>query len=299
MFQRPRISLGLVAALSLGLLSACGKQAAGPGAAEPAAEAQWQPAKIKQTEKFGSVSSIVLDGSTALPARFAAYQREEVTEWSGDEYRRQPASAFEAFGQRWLRRAASVDKPDWGRITGIAHPESSQETNEFKKQEWAERTRQALPPETAALQMVMGWSGQVFTLRGPDVQTGEYYLHINADASRSGVGYSDGKHHFALHYWPSFSLTRCKECAKMDFTIKVPLERAREIEALREKGKDMVRLYGHVTGFFSPETAVIRSDGAEAKLALAVEAIELGSRQNGSFHSYFVLGPDQLAQWQP
>ena len=39
-------------------------------------------------------------------------------------------------------------------------------------------------------------------------------------------------------------------------TVKVPVEKAKEIESLREKGKDMIRVYGHVTGIKDQSTFV-------------------------------------------
>jgi predicted small lipoprotein YifL len=291
----------LAIALALSLLAACGKKdpsnPADAAVATPSPGAESQRPRYKQTEKFGSVSAVVLDGTAALPARFASYQRQVATEWVKGEYQKQPDSAFEAYLKRWMTQAASVPKPEWGLLAKIAHPESADETNEFKKQDWADKTRQELTADPASLQMVMAYQAEYIGLDGPDVATGEYYLNVRAGARRLGVGYSNGKHNSNLNYDPAFD-TLCNGCRDLQFTVKVPVARAREIEALRAKGKDMMRLYGRVTGFHEPATAIIDRRSATADLTLEIEAIEMGSRQDGEFKSYFILGPDQLATWQ-
>jgi len=111
------------------------------------------------------------------------------------------------------------------------------------------------------------------------------------------VGYSDGKYRSDLTYVPDFD-GLCGGCRDLQFTVKVPVARAREIEALREKGKDMMRVWGRVTGVNTDSMAIVRRDGADAKLSVEIEAIEMGSRQGGEYKSYFVIGPDQLAAWK-
>lgn len=288
------LSLALMAALSL---AACSKKTAEAPATAPAAETAPQQARFKSTEKFGSVSALALDGTAALPERFTRYQRQEATEWLKDEYRQQPDSAFLAYLARWKLQAASVPKPDWALLAKIVHPESADESNEFKKQDWADKTRQELPADPASLQLLLAYQAEYISLRGPDVATGEYYLSLRPGASRLGVGYSDGKYRSDLNYLPDFE-GLCPGCRDLQFTVKVPVARAREIEALREKGKDMMRVYGRVTGLHQPETAVIRRDGASATLAVEIEAIEMGSRQGGEYKSYFIIGPDQLKAWK-
>lgn len=294
------LTLALAAALSLGLLAGCGKKAEAP--ADPAPGAAAAPAapstpRFKQTAKFGSVSAVVLDGTAPLPARFASYQRQEATEWVKGEYQKQPDSAFLAYLQRWKVQAASVAQPDWAFLAKLAHPESADEANEFKKKDLADQTRQELKADPASLQMVMAYQAEYVTLSGPDVETGEYYLFLRPGARRQGVGYNDGKYSSALNYMPAFD-TLCSGCRDLQFTVKVPVARAREIEALREKGKDMLRFYGRVTGLYEPATALADRRGASADLALEIEAIEVGSRQDGEYKSYFVIGPDQLATWK-
>ena len=292
------IALSLL--LSLSLLAGCGKKpeaAAGLASSAPPAPAETPPPLYKPTEKFGTVSAVVLEGSAPLPARFGAYQRQEATEWLKDEYRQQPASAFEAYLKRWQTQAASVAQPDWTLLTKIVHPETVDETNAFKMQDRIEKTRQEVPADKASLQMVMAYRAEYVSLAGPDLATGEYYLSLRPGASRMGVSYSDGRYRSDLNYVPDFEAL-CAGCRDLQFTVRLPLQRAREIEALREKGKDMMRIYGRVTGFHEPATAVIRRDGAAADLTVEVEAIEMGSRQNGVYTSYFVLGPEQLEVWK-
>lgn len=294
------LTLALLSALSLAGLAACGKKAEAPteaSAAAPAAAAQLRTPQFKTTEKFGSVSATVLDGAAPLPARFANYQRQEATEWIKGEYEKQPDSAFLAYLARWKTQAASVPKPDWALLAKIVHPESVDEANEFKKQEWADKTRQDMPADPASLQMVMAYQAEYVSLKGPDVATGEYYIFVRNGASRMGVSFYDGKYRSNLNYVPDFD-GLCGGCRDLQFTIKVPLERAREIEALREKGKDMMRVYGRVTGLNTDSMAIVDRTSAHANLNVAIEAIEMGSRQGGEYKSYFVIGPDQLAAWK-
>ncbi len=286
------LTLALLAALTL---AGCGKKAEVPPA-EPAA-AQPQPSRYKDAGKFGSVSALVLDGTAALPARFAGYQRQEATEWVDGEYEKQPDSAFHAYLARWKTQAASVPKPEWALISKIVHPESADETNEFKKQEWADKTRQEMPADPASLQIVVAYQAEYVSLSGPDTATGEYYIFVRTGARRMGVGYTDGKYRSDLNYVPDFS-GLCGGCRDLQFTVKLPLERAREIEALREKGKDMMRVWGRVTGLNTDSMAIVHRQGANAKLNVDIEAIEMGSRQGGEYKSYFVIGPDQLASWK-
>ncbi|MFT7722188.1 MAG: hypothetical protein QM788_05085 [Roseateles sp.] len=290
----------LAVALALPLLAACGKKDEAGTPATPAAaatSADPQLPRFKQTEKFGSVSAVVLDGTAPLPERFASYQRQEATEWTKGEYQQQPDSAFLAYLAHWKTQAASVPKPDWGLIAKIVHPESADEANEFKKQAWADKTRQELPADPASLQMVMAYQAEYIFLAGPDVATGEYYLSVKPGARRLGVSYSDGKHRSSLNYDPAFDAL-CASCQTLQFTVKVPVERAREIEALREKGKDMLRIYGRVTGVSNAPMPIVNRQGANADLAVSIEAIEMGSRQDGGYKRYFVIGPEQLARWQ-
>lgn len=289
------LTLALWAALSLAGLAGCGKKAEAPPA-EPAAAQPQQP-RFKTTEKFGSVSALVLDGTAPLPARFASYQRQEATEWVKGEYEKQPDSAFLAYLARWKTQAASVPKPDWALLAKIVHPESVDETNEFKKQEWADKTRQEMAADPASLAMVMAYQAEYVSLSGPDVATGEYYVFVRTGARWQGVAYSDGKYRSSLNYVPDFD-GLCGGCRDLQFTVKVPVARAREIEALREQGKDMMRIWGRVTGVNTDSRAIVDRNSADANLTVEIEAIEMGSRQGGEYKSHFVIGPDQLATWK-
>ncbi len=298
-----RNCISVASLLALALMGACGQKDAAGNAAGPtpaaASKAEDNTTHWKQTEKFGTVNAIVLDGSAALPARFDAYQRQVATEWLDGEYQKQPDSAFEDYLARWIRQAASVPSPDWERLAGIVHAEQSEESNTFKKADAAAAIQKELKPDPASLNMVMAWQGDIGGLSGPDVSSGEYYLNLRPGHQTYSVAYNTGKRRMNLRYEPVFGFAHCDSCRDMSFTVKVPIERAREIESLREKGKDMVRLWGHVTGLTAAQLRDVDRQSASAALSLEVEAIEVGSRQGGQFVRYFVITPEQLARWKP
>lgn len=297
-----RNCISVASLLALALLGACGQKDAAGTAAGPtpaaASKAEDNTTHWKQTEKFGTVNAIVLDGSATLPARFDAYQRQVATEWLDGEYQKQPDSAFEDYLALWVRQAASVPAPDWGRLAGIVHAEQSEESNEFKKADAAAAIQKELKPDPASLNMVMAWQGDIGGLSGPDVSNGEYYLNLRPGHRTYSVAYNTGKRRMNLRYEPVFGFDHCDSCRDMSFTVKVPIERAREIESLREKGQDMVRLWGHVTGLTAAQLRDVDRQSASAALSLEVEAIEVGSRQGGEFVRYFVITPEQLARWK-
>lgn len=85
-------------------------------------------------------------------------------------------------------------------------------------------------------------------------------------------------------------------CSDVVLTVKVPLQKAKEIEALRQKGKDMIRVYGKVN---RSEEWYTNPRSVSASLIVEGEALEFGSRQDGVFKSYFFLDSDQLKKLMP
>lgn len=287
-------------------LAACGKKDDAASPATSAAPASRAPS-TKQTEKFGTVSSIVLEPSAQVPARYASYVRQEVTEAGNAELQKMPDTLFDSYVATWIKQAASVDAPDWTMLAGITHPESVEETNAFKKQEVADKTKAELAPDKNSLNVVFGWKGEVLVINGPDVQTGEYYVTLRPNASYNTVTYSNGKTRYNLSYNPLFTAMdshcsgRGNSCRDIDLTVKVPIEKAKAIEALRETDPDkgrhpgVVRVYGQVRAV-EPYRSIDKNS-ATATLEVVVEALEIGSRQNGQFQSYFFLDKDQLQRW--
>lgn len=301
----------LIAVAVAALLSACGKKEDAPSVSVAASGQSTgdQPANpnLKKTDQFGLQSSIILEPVFEVPSKYASYVRQEVTEAAKDEFQKLPNTMFDAYVATWLKQAASVDAPDWSMLAGILHPDSVGESNAFKIQEAAEEAKTEVTADKGSLNMAYGWQGEVVRIAGPDVKTGEYYLTVSPQGRFNTISYTHGAkpYHYGLGYMPVFNEVGMEiDCAgsrscngDVTMTVKVPLDRAKAIEALREKGKDMVRLYGHVTGKkeFSDR---LSKDSASASLNLQVEAIEIGSRQNGQFKSYFFLDNDQLKRWK-
>lgn len=291
--------LALAAAAAL-TLSACGKKDTRPAAAaEPAAATAEPTPQFKQTERFGTVSNIDLTPLHAVPSKYAAYSRQEVTEATKEEYRKLPEAAFQEYVASWMRHATSSAKPDWVTLAGIGHPEVSEATNEFTKQEAADRLKASVAADQKSDRAVFSVLGSDVAIDGPDVTNGEYYIVIQKRSSSWVVNYlTDKKYRYALYYrtvYDTLGLTGDNR-GYMQFTVKVPLEKARAIESMREGQAPIMRVYGRVKGFNSDRSPVLRRDGAEAGLDVDVEALEFGVKKDGKFETLFFLDSDQLHQ---
>ena len=283
-------------------LAACSKKEAADGipAVPAAASVPANQPHFKKTEKFGSVSAVVLQPLFQVPAKYSAYLHQPMTEATPAEYQKTPDAAFEAYVANWIRQAASVDKPDWILLAGLLHPEATEETNAFKQQEAADKAKTEISADKNSLNMVLGWRGEILSISGPDVASGEYYLTLRPGNRYDTVGYTTAKNYnYSLYYRPVFDAVDMHgdNGGYMQLTIKVPIEKAKEIEALREgdheKHRGMLRIYGRIVGNKEGWKSV-RRNGVDAALDVSVEAIELGTRQNGQFKSYFFLDSDQL-----
>ncbi|MBK1612572.1 hypothetical protein CKO44_03725 [Rubrivivax gelatinosus] len=298
----------ILTAVAACALAACGKPDTAGSAAAPANPPTQGDAAptTRQSTSFGSVSSIVLEPLFQVPARYAGYVRQEVSEAGNAEIQKMPDALFDRYGATWLLQAASVEQPDWLLLARIRQPALTAESNAFKKQEAADRAKAEARPDRDSLNVVFGWMGEIMTLAGPDLATGEYYLTLNLGRRFDTVFYSDAKgYNYRLHYEPSFKALglgqNCSdECSGyVPMTVKVPIEKAREIEALREHdARGLVRVYGHVTGL-QPNTARADKSSVDAALVVEVQAIEVGTRQDGAFKPYFFLDTDQLKRWKP
>lgn len=290
----------LIAVCALSVLSACGKKEDSTSQTTPVsatAAAEENTPHFKQTEKFGTVSNIVLTPLFQAPAKYSSYVRQEVSEVTKDEYKKLPDSAFEGYVNTWLKQAASVEKPDWQMIAGITHPEITAEANEFKKQEAGDKVKTDIPADKNQLNVAYGWQGQMLFIAGPDVNTGEYYLLIRPDNRYDIVSYQNQKNYrYSLYYRPAFNVIGMKgdNRGDMQLTVKVPIEKAKEIESLREGTSTMIRVYGHVVGVSTNQVPIVRKDGSQAGLSVEVEALEFGVRKNGEFKTFFFLDSDQL-----
>jgi hypothetical protein len=291
-------------------VSACGKNDGKPVSSTSASQNSNESA-FKNTEKFGYVSAIDLEPVFTVPSKYSSYVHQELTEMTNTEMQKLPDSAFESYVSTWIKQAASVDKPDWQMLSGILHPEITEETNAFKKQDAAEKAKTEIQSDKNSLNVVFGLAGEILTIAGPDVSNGEYYITIGPDRRYDTIFYSKDKpsrYNYRLSYHPVFKdvgmqidCDGSRSCSgDIAMTVKVPIEKAKEIESMRandhERHPGMVRVYGHVTGT-TPDNIYIRKDSSSVALDVQVEAIEIGSRQNGQFKSYFFLDKDQLKRW--
>lgn len=260
----------------------------------------------KSTEKFGTVSSIVMEPVFAVPGKYSGYVHQETTEATNLEIQKLSDAALDSYIKTWIKQAGSLENPNWLTLAAILHPEVSEITNEFKKQEASEKAKTEIVADKSSLNVVVGFQGEIFNMRGPDIAASEYYLSLNPDSRYSTLSYSPkGNYNYQLFYQPvlkdvgmAIEHLGCRSCTSVvNMTVKVPVEKAKEIESLREKGKDMIRVYGHVTGIKDQSTFVNKAS-ASSGLNVEVEAIEVGSRQDGQFKSYFFLDTDQLKRWK-
>lgn len=287
----------LALACTLYLLAGCSKKEI-PGQTESVSaksDMQEEVPHFKKTEKFGIVSNIVITPTFQPDQKYAGYVRQEVSEVSKEEYRKLPDSAFENYIHTWIKQAAAVEKPNWNSIAGIMHPETSDETNQFKIQEIIDKTKAGIITDKSQLNVMYGWQGKILSIKGYDIATGEYYLSINPGKQSLSFSYKNDKNYsYNLSYQPQFESVGMTgdNLGAMQLTIKVPVEKAKEIEALRETGSPMIRVYGHVTGL--TPTSLIRKDFSEVGLTVQVEALEFGIRKNGEFKTFFFLDTEQL-----
>lgn len=289
------MALAVAAALTL---SACGKKDAEPvAAAEPAAATAEPTQHFKQAERFGTVSNIALTSLFAVPPKYAACIRQEVTEANKAEYRKLPEAAFQQYVTNWMRHATSSEKPDWVTLAGIGHPEVSQASNEFTKQAAAERLKASIAADQKNDRALFSVLGSDVAISGPDVTNGEYYIVIQKRSSSWVVNYvTDKKYRYALSYrtvFDTLGLTGDNH-GYMQFTVRVPLEKAKEIESMREGQTPIMRVYGRIKGFNSDRSPLLDRDGVEAGLDVDVEALEFGVKKDGKFETLFFLDTDQL-----
>ena len=260
----------------------------------------------KQTKDGGIVSSIDLEPVFAVPAKYSGYVRQEATEATSPEIQKLSDAVLDSYVKIWIKQAGSVANPNWLTLAGILHPEVTEINNEFKKQEAAEKAKTEIVADKGSLNVVVGFQGEIFSMHGPDISTGEYYLTLNPDSRYSTLSFSPkGNYNYQLFYQPvlkdvgmAIEHLGCSSCkGDVNMTVKVPVEKAKEIESLREKGKDMIRVYGHVTGI-KDQSTFVNKGSASAGLNVEVEAIEVGSRQDSQFKPYFFLDTDQLKKWK-
>lgn len=288
-------------------LNACGKEDASPTKAEPGKKQSpvvEQPKAGNSSEP--SVAAAPLDPVFKLPARYASYQLIEASELTRNEISQAPSELIQVYKNEWIKRAGSIAEPDWWFIASSMTPELATTSNEFKKKEIAEKTREQFQKDAGSLKVVFAWKNENSILSAPNVETGDYTLTLAPKDGGNGIYFSldSSSPEYRYSYEPNFEPVgvipapcqgmTCRE--RSNLVIRVPIEVAKEIETHREKHPDMIRVYGTT----SKMDALPPSAGAlTGNLIINVEAIEVGTRKNGVFHSYFFLDGDQLGRMRP
>ena len=272
-----------------------------PGPQEPSKAEISSP--YKDTEKFGSVSATILKPVFFVPESYKKYIHQEISEYNNDEYQEAPNSVFEEYIKKWVVQGASIDNPDWNILARVTQPGYAGLTNEFKKQEGIDKIKNSIEVDKNALNVVVAWKNDYIYLKGPDATTGEYYITIDGGFTTPMVSYTTAEgHDIRLYYQPSLRelglQKKCsnRNCNSYELTVKVPIEKAKEIEAFREgkpkSSKDFVRLYGRVTKSLNEGT--IMEKLTARSLELEVQALEVGTRVDGRFNPYFFVDSDEL-----
>lgn len=275
--------------------------------AQPKKQEVLSAPEMKTLANGSVVSSVVLNPEFSVPSKYKDYNRIELTELADSDLHGVSAAAFRSYGSLWVTQAASSDTPDWQRVAEVLYPDVRSSSNEFKKQEAGGRAKAETKTDKKSLNVVIAAYSNEFRIDGPDIKTGEYYLSLAPTGTVKSLYFDSNKPGVTEHYGYSPDLTNAglvlRECSgsrpcprSVSLTVKVPLQKAKEIEALREKGKDMFRIYGRVSKATDWQNSPSRIGGT---LVVEGQAIEFGSRQNGLFKSYFFLDSDQLKRLTP
>lgn len=276
------------------LLAACGdKEPPKPAPAPaPTSAAENKPAE-----------PLVLNASFEVPEKFRAYNDMVVTQTaSSKEFNALPEALFQDFKAKWEKAVYSVDSPDWFFVAKTIDPSVGTITNDFKKQEAGEQAKAKVTPDKSSLNLIFGAQGKDSTVLGkPNVQTGVYQVNIEDKGLENRIMQEIKGVNYDYGIEPSYKeplgilRTNCSrgECqGPLVLKVKIPLDKAKEIEEWREKGPDSMRAYGKVT-------ALKEYGGLRGILQINVEALELGTFQNGKWHSYFFLSPEELQKSRP
>lgn len=264
------------------LLGACGSNA------DKTAESTNQTSVELESANAEKNENVVVDAAFEVPEPYKSYLRQELSEtMKNGEYQTVSDEVYNSYISNWFKQAASVEKPNWELITKMKHPEIRDITNAFKRQELIEATKSEIKKDEKSLNTYFAVTGEYLGGLNVDVNTGEYTL-IMTPTGRVGRPNESG---FYETYFPTESLdpNAPHNPRSVTITIKVPIEKAKEIESLREsidRNKfEMVRFYGKV---ISPS---VYED--ERDLIFRLEAFDVGLRKDGSFKSYFFIGPEE------
>lgn len=247
----------------------------------------------------------ILEPVFALPSKYKNYNHMVMTVITNDDMRKYPAkypeSLYDTTKAAFISQVGSSDKPDWFLVAAMRDRSLLGVTNDFKRQEAGEKAKADFKVDPSSLNIVVGTQGKQF-LGKPDITTGVYKIQISSDLS---VGYSmyedignnryDTGYEYKIDYkelgiWPK----DCPDCvSKLSMYVKVPLDKAKQIEELREVavGSDDMRVYGKLSGITESHITPYRTSGT---LKLNAEAIEFGAMKNGEWVSYFFVDGDEL-----
>lgn len=262
-------------------------------------------AALKRKEIKGGflVSAIDLKPVFKVPVKYQSYNRIELTEMDEKELNAQ-GSDNRDYQVNWLKQASSVEKPDWWSIAATKNSALRSTTNDFKKQEEAEKEKSVAKIDKKDANVIVTMRSDFLTFSKPNIADEEYYIVLPAGGSMQGVT-SDYKN---VYYSYSYSFNmenlgisrdKCQgdPCGNYQITVKVPKLEAKRIEEARESGKDIFRFYGHAQNLSHWD---VKPTSLQGNIVVDVEALEIGSRQNGVFIPYLFIDTDQfnLMKWK-
>ena len=246
---------------------------------------------------FGTVSSVVLEPALELPAKYKSYQHAPLTEaYNSDITHSIPADA-DAFAGVWIRQAAAVEDPDWQLLAAIDHAESVRSPDKGKVDAAIALTKKELSPNKITT-AVFGMRNEQIVVAGPDSARGEYYVSLILAGYASMVAASDYEHNvkYRLVYVPAFAKAGIdiEDRSRIDLTVKVPVERRKEIEQARDHARMIARVYGHP--YKVANLSHLENGEVNAGLNVDVEGVEFGVWQGGAFKTLFFVDTPQLAK---
>ena len=291
-------------------LTACGKDekqtadSKKPGESADKMEAGYymadQALKKKEVQGFGMVSAIDLKPIFNVPEKYQAYNRVELTEMDFKEIQAQNIDNRD-YQENWLKQASSVEKPDWWNIAATKNPDIRSTTNDFKKQEEANKEKLAAQIDKKNTNVIVTFDSGNFSLSKPNILDEEYYVRMLDKSDNQGINSEYNGISYSYSYSVDLEKLRIarnsRDCDNRntgcyyDFTLKVPKEQAKKIEEARESGKDIFRFYGRVQ---QVKDWNVTPKHLRGNMVVDVEALEIGSRQNGKFIQYLFIDTDQF-----
>ena len=280
------------------LLVACGDK---QEVAKPAATPLASSAPVAKDE-------LTLTPAFEVPGKYKDYKEMLVTypavPEDEKEFMAMPNEWFDTYRADWIKQAYSNEKPDWYLVGNLLHPDLRETTNDFKKQEIADKAKTEVTPDKSSLNIIYGVTDRYYgPLSKPDIETGVYKFYVNPTDRGGAIVQKDDQKNIAYKfgYWASYASVGipARKCVEMncknriEIKVKVPLDRAKAIESQRESSKDYIRAYGTVAAVKETDIEKYVIGG---KLIVDIEALEVGTIVDKRWISYFFISKDELTK---